>query len=88
MQPPQDFRRLGEAMMQTLLPQIEEAYKTLSPRRQLVLDKYFGISSGVQIIGSDLGKKLGISKQRAYQLKESAMNDLIPKFCEIAGFDK
>jgi len=85
METPQDFRRLGEAVMLTLLPQIEEAYKTLPERRQSVLDKYFGISDGISRTFADVGKDLGISKQRASQLSEAAMNDLVPKFCEIIG---
>jgi len=83
MKTPLDFRRLGEELIQFLLPQIEEAYKALPASRQIVLDEVFGIQDGIQRTLQDTGDRIGKSKQRIHRIKDDAMNKLLQKFFEI-----
>ncbi len=80
-----DYRRLAESVIPFFLPQVEKSYKNLSERKQLVLDEYFGIKDGIQRTYADLGKKMGISRQRVNQLKDAAMNDFLSNLLKNTG---
>ena len=73
MQAPQPYEELvREELNQTM----EQLLNTLSDRQQQVLRLYFGLDDGTPHSLEEIGKLLGISKERARQLRQQAMDKL------------
>jgi RNA polymerase primary sigma factor len=55
---------------------LARALAALSPRQQLVLELRFGLSGGEPISLQKVGEELGVSRERARQLEQSALEHL------------
>lgn len=83
--PQSDYRQLAGAVAQIFLPQIEEAYKTLPVRRQLILDEIYGINDGIKKTLQEVGDRMNLNKTRIHVIKEDALAKLISEFCKTVG---
>ncbi|MCD6087822.1 MAG: RNA polymerase subunit sigma [Candidatus Hydrothermota bacterium] len=91
--PDNEKRTLLDILDQDALPSPEEAYErneqttklkemleTLSPRDRKILSLYFGLDDGKPKTLEEIGKRMGISRERVRQLKERALKTLREKF--------
>ncbi len=91
--PDNEKRTLLDILDQDALPSPEEAYEkneqttklkemleTLSPRDRKILSLYFGLEDGKPKTLEEIGKRMGISRERVRQLKERALKTLREKF--------
>ena len=60
----------------TLKHTLEELLNTLSDRQKQILQMHFGMTDGVCYSLEEIGKQLGISKERARQIEHQAMEKL------------
>ncbi len=91
--PDNEKRTLLDILDQDALPSPEEAYEkneqttklkemleTLSPMDRKILSLYFGLDDGKPKTLEEIGKRMGISRERVRQLKERALKTLREKF--------
>lgn len=57
----------------TTLEQVDISFAKLNEKEQFVLDHYFGLRGEKKLSLSEIGVKLGVSKERARQIKETAL---------------
>ncbi len=94
--PDNEKRTLLDVLDQDALPSPEEAYEkteqtqrlqemlsTLPPRDQKVLNMYFGLADGKPKTLEEIGKRLGISRERVRQIKERALKTLREKYGDL-----
>lgn len=62
-----------------LVERLKEAMKDLRPRDKLILEMYYGLDDGKPKTLEEIGKQLGISRERVRQLKERALKTLKQK---------
>jgi len=55
---------------------MEKALSTLSEREQMILSLYFGLGSDEPLTLEEIGKKLGLTRERIRQIKEKAITRL------------
>ncbi len=66
-----------------LVERLKEAMKDLRPRDKLILEMYYGLDDGRPKTLEEIGKQLGISRERVRQLKERALKTLKQKHGEL-----
>ncbi len=66
-----------------LVERLKEAMKDLRPRDKMILEMYYGLDDGRPKTLEEIGKKLGISRERVRQLKERALRTLKQKHGEL-----
>ena len=66
-----------------LVERLKEAMKDLRPRDKLILEMYYGLDDGRPKTLEEIGKKLGISRERVRQLKERALRTLKQKHGDL-----
>lgn len=65
---------------------IEQLLGTLKPRQQELLRLRFGLNDGVSYNLTEIGKMMGVSRQRALQIEQQAL-DMLQKNCEGLGLE-
>ncbi len=94
--PDSDKRTLVDVLDQNALPSPEKSYEErerhekvmqaleiLRPRDRYVIEQYFGLKDGRPRTLEDIGKELGISRERVRQLKDRALKQIRDKFGDI-----
>ncbi len=66
-----------------LVERLKEAMQDLRPRDKMILEMYFGLDDGKPKTLEEIGKQLGISRERVRQLKERALKTLKQKHGEL-----
>ncbi len=66
-----------------LVERLKEAMQDLRPRDKMILEMYFGLDDGRPKTLEEIGKQLGISRERVRQLKERALKTLKQKHGEL-----
>ncbi len=66
-----------------LVERLKEAMQDLRPRDKMILEMYYGLDDGRPKTLEEIGKKLGISRERVRQLKERALRTLKQKHGEL-----
>ena len=66
-----------------LVERLKEAMEDLRPRDKMILEMYYGLDDGRPKTLEEIGKKLGISRERVRQLKERALRTLRQKHGEL-----
>ncbi len=66
-----------------LVERLKEAMKDLRPRDKLILEMYYGLDDGRPKTLEEIGRQLGISRERVRQLKERALKTLKQKHGEL-----
>ncbi len=59
---------------------VQDALKTLSPRERYIIKRFFGLDEDEPEPLSQIAKRLGISRERARQLKDRALKKLKERF--------
>jgi len=59
---------------------VEDALKTLSPRERYIIKRFFGLDGDEPEPLSQIAKRLGISRERARQLKDRSLKKLRERF--------
>ncbi len=59
---------------------VDDALKTLSPRERYIVKRFFGLDEDEPEPLSQIAKRLGISRERARQLKDRALKKLRERF--------
>ncbi len=59
---------------------VDDALKTLSPRERYIVKRFFGLDGDEAEPLSQIAKRLGISRERARQLKDRALKKLRERF--------
>ena len=59
---------------------VDDALKTLSPRERYIIKRFFGLDGDEPEPLSQVAKRLGISRERARQLKDRALKKLRERF--------
>ncbi len=66
----------GEMEKESLLKEIEISLKSLTPRQEEVLKLYFGLSSPQRYSLDEIGKMIGLTRERVRQIKDKAIHRL------------
>ena len=66
----------GELVKNELKSTVSVLMDCLDDREKTVLIKYFGLDGGEEMTLEDIGKKLGLTKERVRQIKEKALKKL------------
>jgi len=82
-----------EVLLLDLKEALDKALSTLPPRERLVLEYHYGIGGKKQLPLSEIGKQLGISKERVRKIQEHALDALyrdhkqaLKKYIELEEF--
>ncbi len=94
--PDSDKQTLADILGQDALPSPEKSYeererremvmealKILKPRDRKVLELYFGLLDGRPRTLEEIGKQMGVSRERIRQLKDRALRQIREKFGDI-----
>ncbi len=94
--PDSDKQTLADILDQDALPSPEKSYevrerrekvmealKILKPRDRYVIEQYFGLIDGQPRTLEDIGRELGISRERVRQLKDRALRQIREKFGDV-----
>ncbi len=94
--PDSDKQTLADILDQDALPSPEKSYevrerrekvmealKILKPRDRYVIEQYFGLIDGRPRTLEDIGRELGISRERVRQLKDRALRQIREKFGDV-----
>ncbi len=94
--PDSDKQTLADILDQGALPSPEESYeererrerilealKILRPRDRKVLELYFGLIDGQPRTLEEIGRQMGVSRERIRQLKDRALRQIREKFGDI-----
>ncbi len=55
---------------------LEKILKTLEPREALVIKLRYGLTDGAEYTLAEIGRRLGISRERVRQIEEEALDKL------------
>ncbi|MFH1851172.1 MAG: sigma-70 family RNA polymerase sigma factor [Candidatus Neomarinimicrobiota bacterium] len=66
----------AQMMRESLLNEIEQVLHTLDSREEYVVRKYFGLGKEHSLTLEDIGKEMGLTRERVRQIKEKALQRL------------